>query len=162
MADLEFIDLDIETDWSRRLTLVGFRSVSTGLVQLVGDEITAARLQRELPVTGVLFTYNGHCFDLPVIRDQLGVDLRARYTSHDLRWICQRNGLRGGQKAIEQELGFARTLEGLNGRDAIALWTRHLRGDPSALATLLSYNREDLDGLAAIRDHLRRADLLPE
>ncbi len=162
MANHPRIYLDVETDWSRRLTLIGFRSESTGLVQLVGNEITAARLRRELPRTGFLFTYNGHCFDLPVIRDQLGLDLRADYVSHDLRWICQRNGLRGGQKAIEQQIGVARAFAGLNGRDAIDLWAKHLRGDSAALKVLLGYNREDLDGLVAIRDHLHRRALLPQ
>jgi uncharacterized protein YprB with RNaseH-like and TPR domain len=154
MPETEEIYLDVETDWSRRLTLVGFRSRSTGLVQLVGAEITPERLCGVLPRAGALYTYNGHCFDLPVIRGQLGLDLRDTYASHDLRWICQRHGLRGGQKAIEQRIGVVRTLAGLDGRDAIALWARHLRGDAQALEDLLRYNAEDLDGLAAIRDHL--------
>lgn len=85
MRNLPIIDLDVETDWSRRLTLVGFRVDGVQLVQLVGEQITLAGLREVLPRRGILYTYNGHCFDLPVIRTQLGLDLRARYDSRDLR-----------------------------------------------------------------------------
>jgi uncharacterized protein YprB with RNaseH-like and TPR domain len=154
------IFLDVETDRDRRLTLVGFHSAITGTVQLVGSEITAARLRKELPQSGQLFTYNGHCFDLPVIRQQLGLDLRAVFDSQDLRWICQRHGITGGQKAIEHRIGICRQTQGIDGLEAIALWYRYLRGDHAALETLLHYNREDLAGLEAIRRHLCQRGLL--
>jgi uncharacterized protein len=148
------IYLDIETDWQRRLTVLGFHSLATGVVQLVGPEITPANFEQALPKEGCLFTYNGHCFDLVCIRHQLGVDLRARFESCDLRWVCQRHGLRGGQKLIEQRIGVQRALPGLDGLEAIALWQRYQRGDQQALATLLQYNTEDLHGLVAIKQHL--------
>jgi hypothetical protein len=68
--------LDIETDWNRNLTVVGFTSSDSGTVQRVGEEITLGRLTRWLPRNGRMYTYNGHCFDLPCIRAQLGIDLR--------------------------------------------------------------------------------------
>jgi uncharacterized protein YprB with RNaseH-like and TPR domain len=154
------IFLDVETDWDRCLTLVGFHSSASGTVQLVGGEITAARLRKELPKAGRLYTYNGHSFDLPVIHKQLGLYLRSLYDSHDLRWICQRHGLTGGQKAIELRLGVCRQAQGVDGLEAIALWNRYQRGDRTALQTLLRYNREDLAGLTAIRKHLHRHGLL--
>jgi uncharacterized protein YprB with RNaseH-like and TPR domain len=154
------IFFDVETDWDRSLTLVGFHSAVTGTVQVVGNEITAARLRKELPGTGRLYTYNGHCFDLPVIRQQLGLNLRAVFDSQDLRWICQRHGITGGQKAIEQRIGICRQTKGIDGLEAIALWNRYLRGDHAALDTLLRYNQEDLSGLEAIRRHLCTRGLL--
>jgi len=150
----EEIYLDVETDWTRQLTVVGFHAPSTGLVQLVGPEITAERLHAALPPAGTLYTYNGHCFDLSCLRKQLGVDLRRRFESVDLRWVCWRQRLRGGQKAIEKELGKQRKLPDLDGRDAIVLWGRYQRGDRAALVTLLRYNAEDLDGMMFIRRHL--------
>jgi uncharacterized protein YprB with RNaseH-like and TPR domain len=160
MLEPDEIFLDVETDWFRRLTVVGFRSRTTGLIQVVGEDIRPEHIRSLLPRAGVLYTYNGHCFDLPVIRDQLGLNLRTDYTSLDLRWICQRHGLLGGQKAIEERIGFARSLPGLDGRDAITLWSRHMEGDSQALEVLLRYNAEDLDGLAAIRDHLHFQGML--
>jgi uncharacterized protein YprB with RNaseH-like and TPR domain len=152
--------LDIETDWQRRLTVIGWHAPASGTVQLVGPEITAARLAQALPDGGVLYTYNGHCFDLVCIRQQLGIDLRRRFESCDLRWVCQRHGLRGGQKRIEQRIGVQRALPGLDGLEAIALWTRYQHGDAHALAMLLHYNAEDLSGLVAIKRHLVEGGLL--
>ena len=150
----EDIYLDVETDWGRRLTVVGFFAATTGLVQLVGPEITPEAVRGALPAAGTLYTYNGHCFDLTCLRRQLGLDLRACFASVDLRWVCQRQGLRGGQKAIEKYLGHRRLLPDLDGRDAPLLWARYQRGDSAALATLLNYNREDLHGLMVIRRYL--------
>ena len=154
------IYLDVETDWARRLTVVGLFSEATGLVQLVGPEITPEGVRTVLPPAGTLYTYNGHCFDLTCLRRQLGLDLRACFASVDLRWVCQRQGLRGGQKLIEKRLGHQRRLPELDGRDAIVLWARYQRGDRAALATLLNYNREDLRGMMFIRRHLARSNLL--
>ncbi len=153
------IYLDVETDWGRRLTVVGVWSTA-GLVQLVGRAITPEAVRAALPSAGTLYTYNGHSFDLVCLRKQLGVDLRVSHSSVDLRWVCQRHGLRGGQKLIERRLGHRRVLPDLDGRDAIALWGRYQRGDAAALATLLKYNHEDLQGMLFIRQHLARCRVL--
>lgn len=152
--------LDIETTWQRELTVIGFRSSVTGLVQLGGPEITARRLRKELPRGGRLFTYNGHCFDINCIHDQLGLDLRSRFESFDLRWICQRIGLMGGQKRIEQRIGHRRKYAGMDGLDAIRLWNEYERGDQESLVLLLHYNAEDLAGLVRIKCHLSARGLL--
>jgi uncharacterized protein YprB with RNaseH-like and TPR domain len=159
MKELE-IYLDIETGWNQGLTVFGFRSSETGVVQLVGNEITRSRVLKELPHSGKLYTYNGHCFDLARIRAELGLDLREQFDSWDLRWICQRNGICGGQKAIECRMGIRRETEGIDGMEAIYLWGRYLRGDERALQTLLRYNAEDLEGLVAIKQDLARRGLL--
>jgi acrylyl-CoA reductase (NADPH) len=156
----EDVYLDIETDERQRITVVGFRAAATGLVQLVGGQITPEAVHAALPASGRLFTYNGHCFDLPVIRKRLGLDLRARFDSWDLRFVCQRHGLRGGQKAVEQSIGHRRALEGMDGWEAILLWRRYRRGDDAALVTLLRYNAEDVNGLVLIKTHLDDRGLL--
>lgn len=55
--------LDIETDFQRNLTVIGFYERTHGFFQLIGSDITKARLMRELPKTAKLFTFNGHSFD---------------------------------------------------------------------------------------------------
>src|SRR5690349_17077490 len=100
MSDATDLYLDVETDGLRRLTVVGFYSPATGLVQLVGPQITPANLEAALPAAATLYTFNGHSFDLPLIRGQLGLALRERFTSVDLMHACRRRGLRGGQKRI--------------------------------------------------------------
>ena len=149
------IYLDIETDFQRRITVVGFHSRATGFRQLVGREVTAEKLGASLPEKGRLFTFNGHCFDLPVIRTRLGLDLRARYQSVDLRYACARAGLAGGLKAVEGRLGIGRRLPGLDGLDAIRLWEDYLaRGAAGSLQILLAYNREDVMNLAKLKRRL--------
>jgi hypothetical protein len=156
------IFLDIETDWSRNITVIGFYSEDTGLVQLVGAQINHRRLLDRLPPSGRLFTYNGHSFDLSCIRKELKINLRERYDSWDLRWICQRNDLRGGQKAIEDVIGYCRQTDtlGMCGVDAIELWMDFQKGNDAALELLLRYNAEDLYGMMAIRDHLEMLGIL--
>ncbi len=96
--------LDVETEctyengWIHELTVVGFRSSKTGVVQLVGDEITAGRLRRLLPKRGRLFTFGGHSFDLPRIRRELRLDLHDRFDCCDLLQICRSNRIKGDQK----------------------------------------------------------------
>lgn len=125
------IYLDIETDWDRGITVLGFRSSETGLVQLAGREITRSRLRRELPLKGRLYTFNGHGFDLSLIRSRLGVDLREVFDSCDLLWVRRRTGLRrlrGGQKRVEQRIGFPRTVGLTNWWDPMNLWRDHEGG----------------------------------
>lgn len=154
------IFLDIETDWYRRITVVGFYSSETGFVQLVGRDITRKRLLSELPRVGRLFTYNGHCFDLPVIERQLRIDLRSHLESLDLRWICQRHAMCGGQKHVERRLGLRRRHPDLDGLAAIRLWQSHLAGEADALPLLRAYNREDVFGLRHIKRRLSERGLL--
>lgn len=149
--------LDIETDWDREITVIGMYHHAHGFQQLTGREITAQRLLAQLPEAKRIYTFNGHCFDLPVIRQRLGIDLRERYRSVDLRYRCKERGLTGGQKAIEQMLGIGRALPGLDGRDAIRLWQDYRdRGDQESLRLLLKYNREDVMNLVRIRSLVDR------
>lgn len=157
------IYLDIETDRDRSITVLGFRSVETGLVQLVGREITRPRLLRALPRTGRLYTFNGHAFDLTRIRHQLGADLREIFESCDLLWVCRKTGLRtlsGSQKRIEERIGFARTVALANWWEPMDLWRAHQAGEAGALDILLRYNADDIRGLTAIKRHLASRGLL--
>jgi uncharacterized protein len=86
--------------------------------------------------------------------------LRSAFDSIDLRWVCQRHSLRGGQKLIEQKIGVRRDLPDLDGLEAIHLWQLHMSGDPQTLTKLLKYNREDLDGLIMIKKHLVNKGIL--
>jgi uncharacterized protein len=121
---------------------------------LIGEEITRKRILNELPRTGRLYTYNGHCFDLSIIRDQLELDLGEKFDSWDLRWLCQRNGIYGGQKTIENQIGIQRKTEGFDGLEAIRLWEKYNLSGEKALQALLLYNEEDITGLVLIKRYL--------
>jgi uncharacterized protein len=153
--------LDIETDYERQITVLGMYHRSYGLIQLVSPKISRYRLLQALPTAERLFTFNGHCFDLPCIYSQLGVDLRNKFESFDLRYLCEEVNLRGGQKRIERRLGLKRKFRNVDGRKAQLLWYRYIRkSDEMSLRLLLLYNREDIMNMVRIRSHLRRLKVL--
>ena len=143
--------LDIETDFHRQPTVVGVAFNGGAVAHLVGTDITAQRLCDLLPVNATVVTFNGFCFDLPVLKSAIGIDIRTRYDCVDLRFLGQKLRFTGSQKDVEKLTGYRRTLTDLDGRDAVRLWSRSLRGDPQALPTLLAYNREDVLGLRHLR-----------
>jgi len=72
---------------------------------------------------------------------------------------CWRYNLYGGFKAVEQQLGIPRRLQGISGWDAVLLWWRYQDyGDQNALELLLQYNREDVVNLKLLREKLPRLD----
>ena len=125
------------------------------LIQLVGEEISSAKLVSAIERVNVLYTYNGSRFDLPYIKAKLGVDLTRHYFHYDLMYDCWQRNLYGGLKAVERQLGIERELTGIDGRMAVQLWSNYKYfGDERFLATLLKYNREDVVNLKALRQKL--------
>lgn len=154
--------LDIETtglSWlDSEITVVGLYLVNSDtsqLVQLVGKEITSDNLVGALRDVQAIFTYNGSRFDLPFINAVLGMDLAELINHHDLMYDCWSCNLYGGFKAVEQQLGISRQLEGISGLDAVMLWWKYTNyGDRDALDLLLKYNEEDVTNLKVLRERL--------
>ena len=98
----------------------------------------------------LLVTYNGKCFDVPVIERVLGCRMDQAHI--DLRYVLARLGFKGGLKRCEQQLGMARNdLEDIDGLFAVVLWKAYLRNhDEQALETLLAYNLQDAINLEAL------------
>ena len=156
---MDSLYLDIETrsfpGALHYITVVGFYHAATGLVQLVWPDITAESLADALPDAEHVYTYNGNGFDLPVICEQLGVDLLDRYKSRDLMYDCRTHGLKGGLKKVEFLLGIDRDQPPLNNWQIQECWSRWKhKGDEEALGVLLKYNEEDVMNLVAIREKL--------
>lgn len=149
------IYLDIETSWKGYITIIGFYHQEIGLCQMIWPDITAERLEANLPPADFLFTYHGHCFDLPVISKHLKLSLRNYYNSIDLRIVCNRYNLYGGLKAVEKKLGIKRQLPDLTGIDAMNLWESFINsGSQEAIDNLLTYNQEDVVNLITLRQRL--------
>ncbi len=154
--------LDIETTGLSceyaGITVVGIylvNGIDDRLVQLVGMDATRDNLLDSLAGVSKIYTYNGSRFDLPFIHGSLDVDLEGLFSHHDLMFDCWRRNLYGGFKAVEQQLGIPRKLQGISGWDAVRLWWQYLDyGDPEALAALLEYNREDVMNLKVLRERL--------
>jgi uncharacterized protein YprB with RNaseH-like and TPR domain len=92
----------------------------------------------------LLVTYNGKLFDLPFIRQELGLPLNQAHI--DLRYPLAALGYKGGLKKIERSLGVERegVVALLDGWCAVLLWQYHEQGEEGALETLLRYNLEDV------------------
>ena len=108
-------------------------------------------------------TFNGTCFDLPVLRRAFP-ELPAPALHLDLRGVTRRMGLGGGLKAIEDRLGIARPLHlrGTGGREAVALW-RAYRGSGALepLRALVEYIEESRDAGPSLEQMAAVARLSP-
>jgi uncharacterized protein YprB with RNaseH-like and TPR domain len=98
----------------------------------------------------LLVTYNGKCFDVPVIERFFGMTLDHAHI--DLRYVLAGLGLKGGLKRCEAQLGMDRgELEDIDGLFAVVLWKAYLRNrDEQALETLLAYNLQDAINLESL------------
>lgn len=157
--------LDIETAQDGGVTVLGVHTRGASRFLVRGESLTREAATDALAGASCLVTFNGASFDLPVLR-AAGVDVPT--VPHvDLRYPLRRLGYRGGLKAIERALGLARGngIDGLSGYDALILWARHERGEEGALATLLDYNRADIENLVPLArwtfDRLKDATIGP-
>jgi uncharacterized protein YprB with RNaseH-like and TPR domain len=153
--------LDIETTGAGRgasLTLVGV--YAGGRARLFAEGVNLDDLPGALEPYDLLVTYNGACFDLPILARRFGSRLVP--AAHiDLRYVLGAVGARGGLKAVERRMGLLRPgdLAELDGRDAVRLWHEYRSGSRESLRTLARYNLEDILNLeplldAAIRLHV--------
>ena len=148
--------LDIETSFSGEITVIGIYYSDGRLMQLIGDEINCDKLLNSLNRAETIITYNGSLFDLPVIRNKLGIDLTKHYSCYDLMYDCWRYNLYGGLKRVEEQLGIDRASKGINGWEAMRLWENYREyKDQQALTTLLNYNRDDVMNLVTLEKKLK-------
>ena len=153
--DIETTGLSFKDAGTTVIDIYLVNGIDDRLVQLVGMDVTAVNLLESLPDVSRIYTYNGSRFDLPFIHGSLDVNLAALCSYHDLTFDCWQRNLYGGFKAVEQQLGIPRTLQGVSGWDAVRLWWQYLDyGECVALATLLKYNREDAMNLKVLRERL--------
>ena len=98
----------------------------------------------------LLVTYNGKCFDLPILRATFGLALDQPHI--DLRYVLASLGYRGGLKGCERTLGLDRgDLSNVDGYFAVLLWHDYQRRrNPEALETLLAYNIRDAVNLETL------------
>jgi uncharacterized protein YprB with RNaseH-like and TPR domain len=98
----------------------------------------------------LLVTYNGKCFDLPILRASFGLPLDQAHI--DLRYVLASLGYKGGLKLCERRLGLDRgDLANVDGFFAVLLWRDYrTRNNPQALETLLAYNIRDVVNLESL------------
>lgn len=154
--------LDIETtgfSWQHcDLTVVGvgvIRGDKQRFGQLYGGQVNADNVLALLKGVDEVYTYNGRRFDLPFIKQRLGLDVQKQFRHTDLMFHCWRRDLKGGLKAVEVRLGIERRLPSMNGYMAVRLWWDYVNNnDLDALQKLLEYNKEDVLNLHILRERL--------
>lgn len=111
------------------------------------------RFPDEMEECGLLVTFFGSGFDLPVLRRAFH-QTRFDVLHVDLCYALKRLGHSGGLKRVETELGITRSEQtaGLSGWDAVRLWEEYRRGNGHSLARLLAYNEEDVVNLARLME----------
>jgi uncharacterized protein YprB with RNaseH-like and TPR domain len=115
--------------------------------------VNLADFARDIGEYKLLVTFNGKCFDAPIIERSFGMSLPRAHL--DLRFLFRSLGLQGGLKRIEKAYGLdRREAEGLDGFFAVLLWRDYVdNGNPKALETLLAYNVYDVLGLETLAVH---------
>lgn len=147
--------LDIETtglsQYYDHTTLIGLADVNRYHLYTKGDDI--GPIADILARATCVVTFNGTMFDLKFLQKEFP-DLRVPKAHVDLRFFGLRVGLRGSQKYIEQQLGFARpsAVSTVRGETAPLLWHRFTRGDMEAGQRLIEYNHSDIEGMKCIFD----------
>lgn len=116
--------LDIETTglspWDSDITVIGLYDGKKEQAFIMGDNLH--EFAEKIAKYKVIVTFNGARFDLPFIKQTLGVRLDQIHI--DLRYPLKRLGYFGGLKAIERTLGIDRPgdLKEVDGFEAVRLW----------------------------------------
>jgi uncharacterized protein YprB with RNaseH-like and TPR domain len=151
--DAVYFDIETDGKLEQKPTVVSLYSPQHGLeVFLQGRNLD--ELPEALAKHRVWVTFNGSCFDVPVLRTHFP-HLGHPALHLDLRFICRRLGMGGGLKSIEDRFGLARPphLKGANGADAVLLWRAYQRtADLGALRFLVEYNLYDAFQLRTLMD----------
>lgn len=149
--------LDIETDGLDRdslVTVVTVHKKNETVTLTHGRGLDSGSLSDALEGTSMLVTFNGSCFDIPVLKNSFPrLDFDMPHL--DLRFASRKVGYRGGLKALEVELGISRgdDIVDVDGFEAVRLWKRWERnGDPDALERLVEYNKADTINLEYITE----------
>jgi len=147
--------LDIETtglsQYYDHTTLIGLADVNRYHLYTKGDDI--GPIADILARAKCVVTFNGTMFDLKFLQKEFP-KLHVPKAHVDLRFFGLRFGLRGSQKYIENQLGFARpsAVSTVRGETAPLLWYRFTRGDMEAGQRLIEYNHSDIEGMKFIFD----------
>lgn len=149
------IYLDIETDGLERdslVTVVTVHSKKDTVTLVNGDNLDAETLSDAIDGASMLVTFNGSCFDVPVLYNSFP-KINLDIPHFDLRFGCRKVGYTGGLKHIENLLGMHRSEEirDVDGFEAVRLWKLWERKkDRDALERLTEYNRADTVNLENI------------
>ena len=149
--------LDIETtglsQYYDHITMIGWSINGTYdyYVQGIDQE---SKFREVLLKAKIIVTFNGAIFDIPFIKNYFK-NIEIPLCHIDLRFLAKGVDLSGGQKSIEDQIGFKRSksLKNTDGYMATVLWDEYKWGKKSSLEKLIAYNHSDVEGMKAILDY---------
>lgn len=147
--------LDIETTGLSpgrdSVTVIGIYDGKRYEALINGQGLSAQALRDALEGCKLLVTYYGTVFDVPFLQCSFP-EVPWDIPHFDLCFAGRKVGLTGGLKGVERTLGMVRdeSIVEVDGYEAVRLWRRHQKGDPTALKTLIEYNEADTRNLADI------------
>ncbi|WP_027184095.1 ribonuclease H-like domain-containing protein [Desulfovibrio inopinatus] len=156
--ELAFVDIETDGSTENNITTIAYYDGEHVRTYVQGENIE--QFAEDIQSSKVLVTYNGRCFDVPVLKRSF--DIRLPKAHIDLRNILCALGIKGGLKKCEKHFGLDRKeLDGVDGFFAVVLWNEYERTCRSeVLDTLLSYNVADVLGLEILLFHAINARLL--
>jgi uncharacterized protein YprB with RNaseH-like and TPR domain len=152
---LLFLDIETAGTWQQPYTTVIGWAMGGGYFHSIKSSALDA-FSGALAEAGSVVTFNGKQFDVPFLLKEFP-DLVFPRAHIDLMYDLRSLGLRGGQKAIELELGLSRPedLGDLRSHDAPRLWREYGQTkDKKHLETLIRYNREDVLNMVQLLAHV--------
>lgn len=153
----DVIFLDIETTGLSRyydhITMIGWNlnGEYDYYVQGIDKE---DKFREALNKAKIIVTFNGAIFDIPFIKNYF-TNIKTPQCHIDLRFLAKSVDLSGGQKSIEDQIGFKRnkSLQNTDGYMATVFWDEYKWGKKSSLEKLIAYNHSDVEGMKAILDY---------
>ncbi|MBF0566611.1 MAG: ribonuclease H-like domain-containing protein [Nitrospirae bacterium] len=152
--------IDIETngqpiDYGGYVTMVGLYDGNEYTCLIRGQNLSEESLAMALAPYKYLITFYGAVFDIPFLQKTYP-NLRFNMLHYDIYLESRRIGLRGGFKKFEKRQGISRDdeVDGMDGYDAVRLWSMYQSGDDASLATLIKYNRADTVNLLEVAEYV--------
>ena len=151
----EAVFLDIETD-PYEITAITLYDGEETKTMIRDINLDFKQLKQILSQYKLIITFNGSCFDLPVLEKHYS-NIIPNIPHFDLRFGCSQVGLKGGLKSIEKQLNIKRSkeLNNVYGEDAVLLWKLWQRSkNTDYLDLLVKYNQEDTINLKPLADKI--------
>lgn len=148
---------DIETDgMGRGAAITCITTLRAGRIRTFVRGRDLDGFLDEWASAGILVGFNSKRFDTPFVLKEFG--LTAPPPQIDLMDEAAHYGFRGGLKTIEKRIGFIRgNVSCEDGADAVEMWRRFRESsDENALASLITYNQEDVSSLRYLANYLFR------
>jgi uncharacterized protein YprB with RNaseH-like and TPR domain len=137
------------------ITIIGWSLDTQFKVMVVGRD-NPEEFFDDLARSKAMVTFNGRCFDVHFLKKTFP-NLCLPKAHIDLKYLCRKVELTGGQKAIEFKIGHSREIGQGDGQRAIELWYTY-RNKPNiavkkaALKELIIYNYADVEAMKFILD----------